>query len=373
MNATSRYQNTALRLLHLYPRAWRERYAHEVSAVLEERPATLRTVIDLLLGALDARLNSIYRPKGGPMFQNVRDHRSLSLIYLCALTVFLLLNSFWLPLILLGSPDFLIGRTESTIMANPLVNDVSSLIPVATLIALLGGVCLTIGNAIKKSQWGALTFALLCLGVTSWLLWFTPSLLLEPSHSSLSDLLRTANPALILLAVLPPFFFGGGLFLIGVKSLQLLRKRQRWPLLFALLVGLLAPASYLFYFWASDLGYTSGGLSLTQLILTVCFEAGIYLALSGILLTLATGTVTRRGWQTAQICGVLLTVLLLARLISIVLGDVFHWINGGGVWIFDPLLIHALFLALALAIMVLALLRSFLIPAEESLPTPARA
>jgi hypothetical protein len=228
-----------------------------------------------------------------------------------------------------------------------------------------------IGKALKKSQWGTFIFALVCLGVTLWLLWCTPALLGLPSVNSLLDLLRANSLSNIPGLVLPSFSFGGGLFLIGVKSMPLLRERQRRPLLFALLVGLPAPAVYLICTWI--LHHNNGVDSLTRWILIFCFGSGVYLALSGLLLTLTTGPVTRRGWQTARIGGVLLTILLLARLISIVLWDAFHWIEGGGVSIFDPLLIHALLLSIALAIMVLALLRSFLIPADEPLSTPARA
>lgn len=45
------------RLLQLYPRAWRLRYADEMLAVLEERPPNLRDRFDLARGALDAHLH----------------------------------------------------------------------------------------------------------------------------------------------------------------------------------------------------------------------------------------------------------------------------------------------------------------------------
>ncbi|MCL6442166.1 MAG: hypothetical protein K6T83_01660 [Alicyclobacillus sp.] len=44
-------------LLRLYPRAWRERYEQEMLALLEEHKITPATVLDLLIGALDAHLN----------------------------------------------------------------------------------------------------------------------------------------------------------------------------------------------------------------------------------------------------------------------------------------------------------------------------
>jgi DNA-binding PadR family transcriptional regulator len=48
-------------LLRLYPPAWRERYAAEMVALLEQHQITLWTGLDLLVGALDARLDPHYR------------------------------------------------------------------------------------------------------------------------------------------------------------------------------------------------------------------------------------------------------------------------------------------------------------------------
>jgi DNA-binding MarR family transcriptional regulator len=48
-------------ILRLYPPAWRERYETEMAALLEQHHLTLWTVLDLLVGALDARLDPHYR------------------------------------------------------------------------------------------------------------------------------------------------------------------------------------------------------------------------------------------------------------------------------------------------------------------------
>jgi hypothetical protein len=45
---------TARRLVFLYPRVWRERYEEEFLALLEEKPASAKDVIDVVFGALDA-------------------------------------------------------------------------------------------------------------------------------------------------------------------------------------------------------------------------------------------------------------------------------------------------------------------------------
>jgi hypothetical protein len=48
-------------ILCLYPPAWRERYEAEMVALLEQHEITLWTVLDLFIGALDARLDPHYR------------------------------------------------------------------------------------------------------------------------------------------------------------------------------------------------------------------------------------------------------------------------------------------------------------------------
>ncbi len=44
-------------LLRLYPQAWRERYGDELVALLQDRPASMADHLDLIRGALDARLH----------------------------------------------------------------------------------------------------------------------------------------------------------------------------------------------------------------------------------------------------------------------------------------------------------------------------
>jgi hypothetical protein len=48
--------------LRLYPRAWRDRYADELLAVLASRPLTARARVDLLRGALDAHVHPLTSP-----------------------------------------------------------------------------------------------------------------------------------------------------------------------------------------------------------------------------------------------------------------------------------------------------------------------
>jgi len=48
------------RLLSLYPRSWRDRYADEAAAVLDQQPVSLTGVLDVVIGALDAHLHPRY-------------------------------------------------------------------------------------------------------------------------------------------------------------------------------------------------------------------------------------------------------------------------------------------------------------------------
>ncbi len=54
----------ARRLVRLYPGAWRERYGEEFVAMLEQSPASVKDVLDVTLGALDARLRPQVVPEG---------------------------------------------------------------------------------------------------------------------------------------------------------------------------------------------------------------------------------------------------------------------------------------------------------------------
>jgi hypothetical protein len=47
----------AAALIHLYPRAWRDRYGREMADLLAAQRLSLRTVADLVAGAIDARFS----------------------------------------------------------------------------------------------------------------------------------------------------------------------------------------------------------------------------------------------------------------------------------------------------------------------------
>lgn len=65
MTSRSTGSGAGTRLLRAYPRWWRDRYADEMSALLEARPPDLGARIDLLRGAFDAHLRGAGSPPGG--------------------------------------------------------------------------------------------------------------------------------------------------------------------------------------------------------------------------------------------------------------------------------------------------------------------
>ena len=85
-------------ILNCYPHRWRERSQEEMLAELEQHAISLVTLLGLLLDALDARLDPAYRTQEGCMFHRLRDTRTLSLIYLCALAMFLFSATLWTAL-----------------------------------------------------------------------------------------------------------------------------------------------------------------------------------------------------------------------------------------------------------------------------------
>lgn len=87
------YKRWTLRLLRCYPRAWRERYAEEMEATLDQHDVTGMTLVDLLRGALDAYLHPVLLPDGS--VPAARTMRNSEIAIFCA---FVLFSAAWLPL-----------------------------------------------------------------------------------------------------------------------------------------------------------------------------------------------------------------------------------------------------------------------------------
>jgi hypothetical protein len=94
-------------ILCLYPQRWRQRYEEEMLVLLEQHTVTLATLFDLLLGALDARLDPSYKTEK-PLFL-FKDERMIATTFLCAYAVFLFAMYNWhhyIPLSLSLTPYY---------------------------------------------------------------------------------------------------------------------------------------------------------------------------------------------------------------------------------------------------------------------------
>lgn len=366
-------------ILRCYPPRWRERYQEEILALLEQHTITSKTLFDLLLGALDARLDPTYRSKEGFMLSNIRDTRSLSILYICALIVFLFSSNFWL--ILNGSlafQDNALGSTTETLGSICVF-----IIPLVGLIALHCLAWKELRNAFQNRLWGVLLFALLCLGLAIAL--FSQSIAFPlapdfPLFVYIPDLLLVVEMILL---------FSTGLFMIGVKGIRLLRDGQGRLVFFVLALVLLLPLGLHAYSLWGMRGTSPGETtklapgyllvgdvvfsSVMQFLWFIAQGLAPYLTLGGLLLALAQKPLSTRSVHIAQRFGILIVLLLAFNLAVIVIWDVNRWI-GGHVWIFDAtagiwplfrgqwigaLVANALILALTFGITLVALLRSF--------------
>ena len=123
------------RLLHLYPHAWRDRYGAEVTAVLAAHRVTYWTVVDVLLGALDAHIHRDLLPRR--LTSMAHRIRSSEIVIFCAVVLFCLA---WLLLRSVRDP---LPIWEAAVAAHPEL--LTALITLdaagigATLALLVGG------------------------------------------------------------------------------------------------------------------------------------------------------------------------------------------------------------------------------------------
>lgn len=136
-------------LLRLYPQAWRERYEEEMRFLLEEHDNTLFTWLDLLRGALDARLDPHFRTTRplSPL-QRFRRMRTAAASAFCAIPLFLL---FYYALILDqvdGPWDVLRQAQQPIIVLASILGAMAGLILGGTMLA---AVLVLASSSLRKS------------------------------------------------------------------------------------------------------------------------------------------------------------------------------------------------------------------------------
>lgn len=142
----------AQRLLQLYPRAWRERYGDEVAAVLAAHHVTPWTLLDIVLGALDAHLHGDLLP--GRLTSMAHRIRSSEIAIFCAFVLFCVA---WLPLRLVRDP---LPIWEAAVTAHPALLTTLTILDLASVIAtlaiLVGGLPLlasALAQSIAARRW----------------------------------------------------------------------------------------------------------------------------------------------------------------------------------------------------------------------------
>ncbi|GLV58970.1 hypothetical protein KDH_57980 [Dictyobacter sp. S3.2.2.5] len=85
--------NPLIWIIRLYPRQWRERYEEEMIALLEQHQVTPATLIDLMLGALDTRLDPYYRSRES-LFGGL-NLRSIALVFITMLSIVTFATYLW--------------------------------------------------------------------------------------------------------------------------------------------------------------------------------------------------------------------------------------------------------------------------------------
>ncbi len=88
MRATEKRRRATSAVIRLYPVAWRSRYQDELQAVLEQHSITFATIVDLLWGALDARLDPAFTSER--MFRPMSRLRASAVALFCAYAAFTL-------------------------------------------------------------------------------------------------------------------------------------------------------------------------------------------------------------------------------------------------------------------------------------------
>jgi len=123
------YKRWTLRLLRCYPRAWRERYAEEMEATLNQHEGTVMTLVDLLRGALDAHLHPSLLPDGSiPAARRVRNSE---IAIFCAFALF---SVAWLPLQGIRDP---LPIWENAVQPHPEIRAAFDVVQIAGFVAFL--------------------------------------------------------------------------------------------------------------------------------------------------------------------------------------------------------------------------------------------
>jgi DNA-binding PadR family transcriptional regulator len=297
-------------LLRLYPRAWRDRYETEMLTLLEQHHITLATIVDLLLGALDAHLDPYYRSES-PLF-SFNNKRSIAVIFICALAVSIYATFSWvlLRMPLMFSPlDTVISYSD----LNPVEPMAMQAIIIVSCLSILFN---TLRKDIAARRKARLIFTITSLAIPIFLL-------------TLFDLPFSVPSVIGYLLSLE--LLAGTLCITIMKIREAIVTRQKGLLLLTLYISLLMPLS-LFLFMAYLHHWP---LTLSAFVYQPMIDYLIpFTSLGTLLLTVAKGEMNKKRFSPLLVPAGILTLIMAMNLIHSVSWAIAHGILAN-LWDFD--------------------------------------
>ncbi|HLY30993.1 MAG TPA: hypothetical protein VKQ36_08185 [Ktedonobacterales bacterium] len=288
----------ARRALRLYPSAWRDRYAEEVTLVLRQSHVTGWTLLDLALGAFDAHLHRNLLP--GKVFSMTQRIRTSDIVIFCGYMLYALA---WMAMRFVRDP---LPVWEHATATHPNVllafNAMDAAGIVATLAFLVGGLPIlwsVITQTIRASQpkvilalFAPLALIAIFATFTLFTVRYSTATVSHAQNGQLTPLAFALQMAILLLFLLT---FAGGIAAVAyaVAHSEVSERLLRFTLIpgaivtLALVVGLLAALAL-------------NGLIITQAPEVGSFGNPVALVMMLVGVALAIGAL-RRGWRAGRI------------------------------------------------------------------------
>ncbi|MBO0783856.1 MAG: hypothetical protein J2P37_34045 [Ktedonobacteraceae bacterium] len=352
-------------LLYLYPRTWRQRYEPEMLALLEQHSISLITLLDLLLGALDAQLHSPGKKERFLfMFKNVR---ATTITFACAFIMYVLAQASLIGLTTsLGGLDLI----RATIPFLSIYSKGSFAFVLVLLMSNLFIALPLLKDALmtKKKDVVLLAFGcLLAIPLWPWIPQVVVTILMPPVDPLRS--LSTFASALYLSTLPLSTLLWSGVFVMTCLVKALLAKHHKKQASFSVGAYIIIPLilscllSMLSAFYIFSGSGVLPGLSVWIMSLFTSLDASLpyFLSVGAFTLTLSRKGTNRRNAFTAFIVAMALTLVMLVQTGSGVL-VFFAGITGGlkpaasGFLWFD-----CLYMLIAVALTCITLVRWFLL------------
>lgn len=193
-------------LLRLYPTAWRARYGEEFAALLDDYPLTLFSLLDVLLGALDAHIAPL--DTDGRILRMLHRPRRTAIVVFCAYIAFVLAGMSYQQSI---EDDLrtLNGLHPDISLAYHVVFFVA---PLSLLAILAGGApigLVAILRALRNRRWDILAlFAVPPVALAVWIGWTLVMVnVIAPANAGQANMRHPLGAAL--------FLSWGGLFVLA--------------------------------------------------------------------------------------------------------------------------------------------------------------